>query len=185
MCVCVCVLFSSVYHFILFLSAGGFTLYNSPSVFRFFFHPQKFPQRSLSSLPKKTAIPALVNSWFASLLSLSIQRLILLGCWPRQPPVYSQFSLLLFKRTHKVERTRDQKAPLSLDFFQSSDNSFPNFCSNSYGEELFKMVTTIGLPKKANSKARTTCCCLSGFINLKIGLLEDVCLCVIEMCGLS
>lgn len=49
----------------------------------FHFHPQKFPQRSLSSLPKKTAIPALVNSWFASLLSLSILRLILLGCWPR------------------------------------------------------------------------------------------------------
>lgn len=79
--VCMCVFCFPMYHFFLFPSAGGFTLYNSPSVF--LFHPQKFPQRSLSSLPKKTAIPALVNSWFASLLSLSILRLILLGCWPR------------------------------------------------------------------------------------------------------
>lgn len=179
MCVCVCFVFQCIISSS-FPQPGvlHFTTVFPFSVFHF--HPQKFPQRSLSSLPKKTAIPALVNSWFASLLSLFILRLILLGCWPRQPPVYSQFSLLLFKRTHKVERTHDQKAPLSL--FQSSDNCFPNFCSNSYGEELFKMVTTIGLPKKANSKARTTCCCLSGFINLKIGLLEDLCVCLYQRC---
>lgn len=108
-CVYVCLL---CFHFFLFLGVLHFTTVLPFSVF--LFHPQKFPQRSLSSLPKKTAIPALVNSWFASLLSLSILRLILLGCWPRQPPVYSQFSLLLFKRTHKVERTHDQKAPHSL-----------------------------------------------------------------------
>lgn len=40
-CVYVCVLFSPVYHFFLFPSAGGFTLYNSPSVFSFSFSSTK------------------------------------------------------------------------------------------------------------------------------------------------
>lgn len=113
-CVYVCVLFSSVSFLPLSLSRGFYTLQQSFRFPFFFFIHKNFHREVFQVYPKKTAIPALVNSWFASLLSLFILRLILLGCWPRQPPVYSQFSLLLFKRTHKVERTHDQKAPLSL-----------------------------------------------------------------------
>lgn len=70
-CMCECFVFQCVSFLFLFLSAGGFTLYNSPSVFLFFIH-KNFHREVFQVYPKKTAIPALVNSWFTSLLSLSI-----------------------------------------------------------------------------------------------------------------
>lgn len=52
--VCMCVFCFPVYHFFLFPSAGGFTLYNSPSVFRFSFSSTKIStEKSFKFTQKK------------------------------------------------------------------------------------------------------------------------------------
>lgn len=73
MCVCVSVLFSSVYHFFSSFSQLGILHFTTVLPFSvFFFIHKNFLREVFQVYPKKTAIPLLVNSWFASLLSLSI-----------------------------------------------------------------------------------------------------------------
>lgn len=181
MCVCVCFVFQCI------ISSS----FPQPRVLHFttvlpffFFIHKNFHREVFQVYPKKLPFQ---HSLTLGLLLCCLSLYFAINIVGLLAPIASGIQLVFSPPFQADTQSGKNSRPksTSFSFFKVLTIVFLIFCSNSYGEELFKMVTTIGLPKKANSKARTTCCCLSGFINLKIGLLEDVCVCVLEMCGLS
>lgn len=180
-CVYVCVLFSPVYHFFLFPSAGGFTLYNSPSVFRFFSSTKISTEKSFKFTQKKLPFQ---HSLTLGLLLCCLSLYFAINIVGLLAPIASGIQLVFSPPFQADTQSGKNSRPksTSFSFFKVLTILFLIFAAIRTGKSCSKWSLQSVYPKKANSKARTTCCCLSGFINLKIGLLEDVCVCLYQRC---
>lgn len=179
MCVCVSVLFSSVSFLPLSLSRGFYTLQQSFRFPFFFFIHKNFHREVFQVYPKKTAIPALVNSWFASLLSLYFAINIVGLLAPIASGIQLVFSPPFQADTQSGKNSRPNST--SFSFFKVLTILFLIFAAIRTGKSCSKWSLQSVYPKKLTRKRALLAAACLVLLTLKLDCLK-MCVCLYQRC---